>query len=178
MGEDLGINVTYNSGHGGDSGLYRSVVLGGTFDHLHGGHESLLKAAANLARERVVIGITTGSMLENKELTHLIEPLEVRSKAVQDYVKSIKADLKVEIHPITDPYGPSIVDNNLQAIVVSKETIAGGMAVNKKRAESGLEVLEVEVVDLVEGEGEKLSSTLIRRNLSREHGEQSVPRHA
>eukprot|EP00250_Pteridium_aquilinum_P009740 c18900_g1_i1 orf=94-690(+) len=150
------------------SSPYNSVVLGGTFDHLHSGHECLLKAAANLAMERVVVGITTGSMLEGKELAHLIEPFEVRKKAVEDYVKSVKPGLVVQIHPITDPFGPSIVDKDLQAIVVSQETVAGGLAVNRKRAERGLSQLKVEVVELVQREGEKLSSTLIRQRLAKE----------
>lgn len=178
MGEIQDFNENCENGHPVESTEYKSIVLGGTFDHLHGGHESLLKAASNLARERVVLGITIGPMLEKKKLSHLIEPFETRKKAVEDYLKSVKPGLKVEIHPITDLFGPSIVDEDLQAIVVSKETVAGGMAVKKKRAERGLKLLKVEVIGLVEGKGEKLSSTLIRQHLSRKVEEKSVPTHA
>ncbi|GLJ46889.1 hypothetical protein SUGI_0989010 [Cryptomeria japonica] len=144
---------------------YDAVVLGGTFDRLHDGHRRLLKAAAELTRGRVVVGVCTGPMLANKELAHLIEPVEKRIGAVERYIKSIKPELQVHVEPITDPYGPSIVDSDLDAIVVSKETFAGGLSVNKRRAERGLSQLKLEVVDLViEGEnGEKLSSTALRQ---------------
>ncbi|KAI5062169.1 hypothetical protein GOP47_0023209 [Adiantum capillus-veneris] len=177
MGEELEFN-TCEDGLPIQAVVYESVVLGGTFDHLHGGHESLLKAAANLARKRVVVGITTGEMLEKKALAHLIQPFEGRKKAVEEYLKSVKPGLEVEVHPITDPFGPSIIDEDLQAIIVSKETVAGGQAVNKKRAERGLKLLKIEVIELVEGEGEKLSSTLRRQQLAREIEEQSVSRDA
>ncbi|KAJ6815949.1 phosphopantetheine adenylyltransferase 1 [Iris pallida] len=104
-------------------------------------------------------------MLAKKGLSHLIEPIETRMKAVENYIKSVKPGLIVQVEPILDPYGPSIVDDKLDAIVVSKETLAGGLSVNRKRVEKGLPELKVEVVDLLpEGtSGEKLSSTKLRR---------------
>lgn len=86
---------------------------------------------------------------------------------------------------IADPYGPTITNERISALVVSAETRAGGKAVNDKRAEKGwaeLDVFEVDVLDAQPGTGEddvggrdrpqdttlesKISSTEIRRRVA------------
>lgn len=41
-----------------NGGIYDTIALGGTFDHLHAGHKVLLTLAAYISRKKVVIGVT------------------------------------------------------------------------------------------------------------------------
>jgi len=77
-----------------------------------------------------------------------------------------------------DPFGPTITDETITALVISAETRSGGKAVNAKRAEkewAPLDIFEVDVLGAEEEDGTvtqgkvdetfqgKLSSTEIRR---------------
>eukprot|EP00271_Cylindrocystis_brebissonii_P017341 TRINITY_DN4482_c0_g1_i1.p1 TRINITY_DN4482_c0_g1~~TRINITY_DN4482_c0_g1_i1.p1 ORF type:complete len:200 (+),score=56.68 TRINITY_DN4482_c0_g1_i1:452-1051(+) len=130
---------------------FPSVVLGGTFDWLHDGHRMLLRAAAEAADRRVVVGVISDEspLLAKKEFKEFMQPFEQRRQAVEAFLKEVKPTLQVEAVPLEDAFGPSITDPDMDAIVVSRETEAGGAAVNAKRAEKGLSHLEVLVVDLV-----------------------------
>ena len=47
---------------------------------------------------------------------------------MQAFLTSFKPGLEYHIVPIRDVYGPTAVDPNIQALVVSKETLSGGAA--------------------------------------------------
>lgn len=69
-------------------------------------------------------------------LKELIEPYSVRVQRLQEFLQDVKPSLQVEVVPLDDPFGVSIVDPLLECIVVSEETRKGGEAVNKKRIEN------------------------------------------
>ena len=51
------------------------------------------------------------------------------------FLRDIKPGLKREVVPITDIYGPTAWDQELDGLVVSHETARGGEMVNQEREE-------------------------------------------
>ncbi|XP_069547859.1 bifunctional coenzyme A synthase [Brachyistius frenatus] len=153
------------------SETYSDVVVGGTFDRLHGAHKTLLNISCLLANRRFLIGVCDQAMLKKKVLKELIEPYSLRVQRLQEFLQDIKPSLQVEIVPLDDPFGVSVVDPLLQCIVVSEETRKGGEAVNKKRTENGLPALVLHEIQLLkdahhtETEEEKISSSSLRSRL-------------
>lgn len=90
--------------------------------------------------------------------------------------------LIVQCTEIQDPFGPTITEERISALVISAETRSGGKAVNDKRKEQAwreLDVFEVDVLDaedeepsagVKEGFDSKISSTAIREKIARKAG--------
>ncbi|XP_018558851.1 LOW QUALITY PROTEIN: bifunctional coenzyme A synthase [Lates calcarifer] len=150
---------------------FSDVVVGGTFDRLHGAHKTLLNISCLLANRRFLIGVCDQAMLKKKVLKELIEPYSLRVQRLREFLQDIKPSLQVEIVSLDDPFGVSVVDPLLQCIVVSEETRKGGEAVNKKRIENGLPALVLHEIQLLkdahhtETEEEKISSSSLRSRL-------------
>lgn len=91
------------------------------------------------------------------------------------HTKLVASSITIECVEIQDPFGPTITDESVTALVVSGETRSGGQAVNEKRLQKGwnaLEVFEVDVLDAQDSDTDgskvddfssKISSTEIRR---------------
>ena len=91
------------------------------------------------------------------------------------HTKLNSCSITIECVEIQDPFGPTVTDENITALVVSGETRSGGQAVNEKRLDKGwkaLEVFEIDVLDsqenrdnadIVEEFASKISSTAIRK---------------
>ncbi|XP_023942828.2 bifunctional coenzyme A synthase isoform X2 [Bicyclus anynana] len=151
---------------------YEYVALGGTFDRLHNGHKILLSQAALRATKHVTVGVTDVNMIQSKTLWELIEPVEIRMKAVLDFLTDINPDLEYNVCPIQDVYGPTKDDPRFQLIVVSEETKRGALKINEKRKEKGLQPLDVYTIGMAEEldqqsteEEAKVSSSNLRMRL-------------
>jgi len=66
--------------------------MGGTFDHLHKGHEILIKTALSISNN-IVIGLTTKELLVNKQYALKLENYETREKNLKLFISSF-ADVK------------------------------------------------------------------------------------
>ncbi|KAI0929203.1 hypothetical protein AcW2_004972 [Taiwanofungus camphoratus] len=101
------------------------AALGGTFDHLHAGHKILLSMGAWIAGDKLIVGITDDALLKNKANRDVLEKLPVRIARTRAFLELFKPALCYDLVPISDVYGPTAWDPNVQALVVSKETLPG-----------------------------------------------------
>ncbi|OBT74605.1 hypothetical protein VF21_06368 [Pseudogymnoascus sp. 05NY08] len=174
---------------------HRRLIIGITGDELLKNKKYAEQLESWRRREEGVIGFlvpllsfTLPGSGEDVTRTSFDEPV-VNGRGVSTHLKS--ANLTIECVEIQDPFGPTITDEAVSALVVSGETRDGGKAVNDKRAEKGweaLEVFEIDVLDAGEEEGTggdgggsrtegfaaKISSTAIRRRRAEEGGKASL----
>lgn len=143
------------------------VAVGGTFDHLHDGHRTLLKRAVEEALKSanpiVVVGVVQSPT--SKEHAELIEPYEVRSQRAISYVTSLSADIKTEAIPLVDTWGPLRTDPDIGVLVVSPETF-DKVKESLPQIRIGLPPTKIVMVEHVcHPDGRIISSTGIRREI-------------
>ena len=66
---------------------YSKVCLGGTFDKMHLGHESLLRTAFSLSEE-IIIGLTSDGRAKINRSEEYINPYSERFESLNDFVSS------------------------------------------------------------------------------------------
>ncbi|KAG5437387.1 hypothetical protein PCANB_000818 [Pneumocystis canis] len=150
---------------------YKLVIVGGTFDYFHAGHKILLTMTAWICNQQIVCGVSDEALLVTKKYRNLIQPIEIRMGHVRLFFHLINRTLLLFIIPIVDIYGSSI-DKNIEAIVVSKETLLGGNMVNEERQRKNINLLDLYCIDMIlcpniNGIVSKLSSTDIREKISK-----------
>jgi len=129
--------------HGAKLPTFKSVATGGTFDRLHNGHRKLLTLAASVCTGKLTVGVMGDELLKSKKNAHLIAPFADRKKAVLRFLALVKPTQEVNLVELTDPYGPTVTDAGVQAIVVSSETLSGATRINSIRGEKAMDPLQV-----------------------------------
>lgn len=159
----------------------------------------------------LIIGISGHNLLTKKRFAAELENWYERQRRVADFLESVivfstprresrklvrinersstakyvrvkfDASLAIDYIELEDPFGPTVSDEALSALVVSQETRSGGAAINAKRQEKGwtpLDIFEIDVLEVTPMGVEpslsesspaafesKISSTEIRRRI-------------
>lgn len=141
-------------------------MLGGTFDHLHRGHRTLLAAAFEYGRP-VWIGLTTDGYLaaHGKPFGSRIANYATRRRRLRSYLRRSFPAADWRITPLADTVGRSDRPE-VGILVASVESRAGSLAVNRRRRARGLAPVRVRLIPLVTGpDGLVVSSRRIRAGL-------------
>ena len=149
---------------------YSLAALGGTFDHFHKGHQSLLTHAYSCA-DKVIIGITQDFLITHKPYPESIEPYEKRLKAVTSFIQHIDKLSVTTFIPLADIFGPTLQNPDIDCLVVSPLTKSGAVFINQTRKQRNLKPLPVKICHLEKDENkEHISSTRIRQGLINREG--------
>lgn len=141
---------------------FRLVGLGGTFDILHEGHKGLLRRALSVGL-KVQIGLSSDRLVEQMKKNHDINRYDVRAKNLRQFLHDEEALERSEVIPIDDQYGTATTSIDLEALIVSRESLPGGERINEIRRQNGLPPLELIVVEMVLAEdGKPISARRIR----------------
>lgn len=137
------------------------MAVGGTFDHFHKGHQTLLLRSFELG-DFVVIGVTSDSFAEKMGKTN-IQRFHERKKQVSDFLKENSLIERARIVRIDDALGPLVNDKTIFGVVVTAETLHNAKEANMIRAKKKLPLLEIFVQDYALAEdGKPISSSRIR----------------
>src|SRR6266849_2567265 len=141
---------------------YKTVALGGTFDQFHRGHEELLSKAFDLS-EKVLIGITSDKLVDSLGKTHPVEAYSRRASNIKRFLLDRGWARRAEMHRLANPFGPTATRKNLQAIILTSNTLPNGRRLNRERRRRGLTPLVLHTITLANAkDGKTISSTRIR----------------
>ena len=139
---------------------FNHTVIAGTFDHLHSGHQKLLKTALQNSCQ-VSIGLTQPNLTSKKPLANLIEPTNKRSKTLE---KTLESHSHYSLFPLTNPHKPADSSLEFDSIIASSQTKKTVQRINKLRLRNNLKPLKTHFINLVNSTDKKpISSTRIRK---------------
>ncbi len=142
---------------------FRKVAVGGTFDELHRGHRVLLLKAFEIG-QKVLIGLCTDEFVKKLKKPHNTAPYNDRLRELKAFLGNLGVADRAEIIALNDPYGPTVTDRCIEALVVSDETKITANQINDQRKQKELNPLAIVTISMVPSEDSApISTTRIRR---------------
>lgn len=143
-----------------------TVGLGGSFDHLHAGHELLLQVAFDIGK-KVIIGLASDALLDHKRFKEYLQSYGEREKNLVEFAREIGREEDLTIIKLEEPYGTAITDPDIDVHISSEETFAIAQEINELRRQNGLKPLILVMIPMVmRDDNVRYSSTAIREQLA------------
>jgi pantetheine-phosphate adenylyltransferase len=143
--------------------MFRVVGVGGTFDEFHKGHKALLMKAFEVG-ERVLVGLCSDRLVESLSKPHVTASYEQRLEELNRFLREIGVWERAEIVPLDDPFGVTLSEGCVEALIVSRETEPIAVKINEERGRRELPPLRIIVIDMIPSENHfPISTTRIRR---------------
>ena len=142
---------------------FNLVALGGTFDIIHAGHLALLDKGFSISK-KMIIGLTSDELAEKKG-KKLLHSFQIRYSTLESLLKEKFPNSIFEIAKLDNDFGPAVIEDNVNALVVSEETRNKGILLNKLRLDKDQSSVTIIVVPMVLAkDGTRISTTRIRNS--------------
>ncbi|MBS3925674.1 MAG: pantetheine-phosphate adenylyltransferase [Nitrosarchaeum sp.] len=139
------------------------VATGGTFDIIHKGHLTLLAKAFSIS-SNVIIGLTSDELAE-KRGKKTLNNYEKRFEILTNAIKTNFPNHRFQLSKLDNDFGPAVLEENVQALVVSDETGNQGEILNRLRKEKHLSPVKIVIVPMVLAhDGNRISTTRIKNS--------------
>ena len=142
---------------------YSLVATGGTFDIIHKGHLALLSKSFEIS-DSVIIGLT-GDEFTRKKGKITINDFQTRQDNLTSIITNHFSNSSFQISKLENDFGPAVLEQKVQALVVSDETFYQGKILNELREKQNLSPVEVIIVPMIlANDGERISTTRIKKS--------------
>ena len=139
------------------------IAMGGTFDIIHRGHLTLLSNAFEIS-DKVIIGLTSDEFAAKKGKI----PNNKYDQRLENLITTISKEFpntSFEISKLDNDFGPAVLEQDVEALVVSDETKNQGNVLNKLRAEKNLSPVQIINVPMfLAKDGTRISTTRIKNS--------------